>query len=243
MKTQVLMDNQNNLYISYNYINFGFGPGEDKPLNLILKSTDLGETWQEPVLFDTNFYYSNLSVTPDGKFVRFFLDLDGNLYVQSTRNFRNWSQVVKINDFDSSVVEGFDDRGVFDKAIFENKLYTAWIDRRLPSEEIFYGFVDLPEISSVKEGETHPAEFVLMQNYPNPFNPTTVKSFQIPIEDFVTLEVFDVLGNRVKELFNGYLKPGTYKLSFIGDGLTAGIYFYRFQSTRYNDVKKMTLVK
>jgi hypothetical protein len=88
-----------------------------------------------------------------------------------------------------------------------------------------------------------PEEFGLLQNYPNPFNPSTLISYQLPSSSFVQLKVYDVLGNEVEELVNGYEIPGVYKKEFDATDLPSGVYFYRLQTDRFTDVRKMLLIK
>ncbi len=91
-------------------------------------------------------------------------------------------------------------------------------------------------------------EYELSQNYPNPFNPVTKIRFQIPGFSFVTLRVFDLLGNEVATLVNEEKAAGSYKVEFNSRGLIyqtlpSGIYFYELRAGDYTDTKKMILLK
>jgi hypothetical protein len=98
-----------------------------------------------------------------------------------------------------------------------------------------------------------PGSFALEQNYPNPFNPTTNVGFRVPAEaaaqagigDFglVTLTVFDVLGREVATLVNENLQPGSYEVTFDAKGFASGVYYYRLQSNRFAETKKMILMR
>ncbi len=88
-----------------------------------------------------------------------------------------------------------------------------------------------------------PSEFILEQNYPNPFNPTTTIKYQIPELSFVTIKVFDVLGNEIVTLLNEEKPVGSYEVEFDGKGLPSGIYFYQLQSGNFIGTKKMILLK
>jgi hypothetical protein len=85
--------------------------------------------------------------------------------------------------------------------------------------------------------------FELKQNYPNPFNPITIISYQIPQPGFVSLKVFDVIGNEVATLVNEEKSTGKYEINFDGTKLTSGVYFYNLQTGNFSTVKKMTLIK
>ena len=88
-----------------------------------------------------------------------------------------------------------------------------------------------------------PDDFILMQNYPNPFNPSTNVSFVIGSLSFVTLKVYDVLGNEVTTLVNEYKPAGTYDINFNASQLTSGVYFYRLKAGNFVKTRKLIVVK
>jgi hypothetical protein len=88
-----------------------------------------------------------------------------------------------------------------------------------------------------------PEEYSLGQNYPNPFNPTTTIKYQIPEVSFITLKVYDVLGNEIAILVNEERPIGNYEIEFDASYLASGIYFYRIQAGNYVETKKMILLK
>ena len=88
-----------------------------------------------------------------------------------------------------------------------------------------------------------PELFLLEQNYPNPFNPKTVIAFQIPAEGFVTLKLFDVLGNEINTLVNEHKSSGIYSVELDASHLTSGIYYYKLTVSNFIAVKKMILLK
>ncbi|TAK67375.1 MAG: T9SS type A sorting domain-containing protein [Bacteroidetes bacterium] len=104
--------------------------------------------------------------------------------------------------------------------------------------------------------ETAPVEFGLHQNYPNPFNPTTMITYEVPVNGYVTLKVFNTLGQEVATLLNHEeTEAGISEIAFNANGLPSGIYFYRItveatesetEESRgqiFFDVKKMVLLK
>ena len=90
---------------------------------------------------------------------------------------------------------------------------------------------------------TVPISFNLYQSYPNPFNPTTIISYDLPNEEYVTLAVYDILGRRVGTVVNSDQQPGKYKVTFDGHSLSSGVYFYRLTAGSFTSVKKMLLMK
>jgi len=88
-----------------------------------------------------------------------------------------------------------------------------------------------------------PDYFYLEQNYPNPFNPSTKISFNLPVSGFTTLKVYDIMGREVSELISNDLHAGSHSVTFNGEDLASGIYYYRLESGGNVAVKKMLLVK
>ena len=85
--------------------------------------------------------------------------------------------------------------------------------------------------------------FELTQNYPNPFNPSTMIEFQIPNSRYVTLEIYNVLGQKVATIVSEKLNPGVYKYEWQAHNLPSGIYYYRLQAGEFEKVRKMILLK
>ncbi|MHC1737928.1 MAG: T9SS type A sorting domain-containing protein [Ignavibacteriaceae bacterium] len=106
------------------------------------------------------------------------------------------------------------------------------------------GTVSYSQIVEV-EVNSLPTEFTLSQNYPNPFNPSTVISYQLPLNSLVTLELFAVTGEKVGTLINGEQEAGYYnfELNSAKFSLTSGIYFYRFRAGEFVSTKKLILLK
>jgi hypothetical protein len=90
---------------------------------------------------------------------------------------------------------------------------------------------------------TRPTEFTLMQNYPNPFNPATTIRFTIPVKTDLVIAVYNSLGEKVSDLFKGEMEVGYHQVKFDASNLSSGVYFYRFESKQFVDVKKMVLTK
>jgi hypothetical protein len=88
-----------------------------------------------------------------------------------------------------------------------------------------------------------PDEYHLYQNYPNPFNPGTIIIYEIPIDNFVTIKIFDILGSEVKTLVNEFKPAGRYEVEFDGSEYASGVYFYQIKSGNYSRAMKMMLIK
>ena len=113
-----------------------------------------------------------------------------------------------------------------------------------------------PLVTEVEYTEAMPSDFVLSQNYPNPFNPSTKIRYAIPSANspllgragggFVSLKIYDVIGNEVATLVNEYKPAGNYEVEFNTSGiqnLASGIYFYRLKVGEFVQTKKMILLR
>lgn len=99
------------------------------------------------------------------------------------------------------------------------------------------------DITSVIDNKI-PLEYKLHQNYPNPFNPSTTIKFDLPETNFVSLKIYNILGQQVAIIVNEELKAGRYKYSFDSKGeLPSGIYFCILKTDKRTDIKKMILLK
>lgn len=88
------------------------------------------------------------------------------------------------------------------------------------------------------------SDYQLAQNYPNPFNPSTLISYRLPDDGFVNLKIYDVLGQEVKTLVNGFQQAGVHTIKFDASGLNSGVYFYKMEAGKnFSSVKKMILQK
>jgi hypothetical protein len=131
-------------------------------------------------------------------------------------------------DFDASYEDGAN-RARFNYNDVNNGVYVPL--RQIPTD------VDDEESRGV------PSTPRLAQNYPNPFNPSTTIEFTLPRRQHVSLEVFNVLGQRVTTLVDGVLGTGRHRIPFDGSDYSSGIYLYRLKTTDYTRSRKMTIIK
>jgi len=129
--------------------------------------------------------------------------------------------------------------------------------RMVKSECWFYGFAfitvkrekptKLPDVTPKAQHQT-PDAFGLFQNHPNPFNPETEISYNLSHDAYVTLTIFNIVGQKVKTLVDGFQDAGHKSIDWDGmDGngnkVSSGIYFYRIQAGEYSQTKRMVLLK
>lgn len=98
-------------------------------------------------------------------------------------------------------------------------------------------------ITSIGRENSNPTDYNLSQNFPNPFNPETSIKFSIPEKEFVSLKIFNALGQEVATPVNKELEAGIYNVKFDGMGLTSGFYLYTIKAGNFVQTKKMILIK
>jgi hypothetical protein len=102
---------------------------------------------------------------------------------------------------------------------------------------------DLP-VNIENDFKTDIIDFTLYQNYPNPFNPSTRISWQSPVGGWQTIKLFDVLGNEIATLVDGYYEAGSHSTLYIANStLTSGVYFYQLKAGSFIQTKKMMFLK
>lgn len=97
--------------------------------------------------------------------------------------------------------------------------------------------------TGVKAARNAATDIVLSQNYPNPFNPSTTIHYALPHQSYVTLTVYDILGQEVAELVNGVIDAGNHDVKFDASQLASGVYFYRLQAGGAVQTKRLMLLR
>jgi len=98
-------------------------------------------------------------------------------------------------------------------------------------------------VTKVPSHGTLPQTFALLQNFPNPFNPATTISYQLPATSDVNLKIYDILGRQIAILVNEKQDAGYYDVRFDASDLPSGVYFYRIIAGKFNEIKKLMVVK
>jgi len=207
------------------------------PNSVISSTSDGGETWEPMVPFPpglstiSSLFIVYRKTTIGSYVITSQTDLGGNPMMPGTAysddNGHTWTQV-------SNIPLGL--------AAFSD-CNTGWAGG---VNDLIYKWVTDPLscIVPVEDQNTGiPSQFVLDQNYPNPFNPSTTIRYSIPTSEFVTLMVYDVLGNEVANLVNEEKPAGSYEIKFDASILSSGIYFYSLQAGSYTQTKKLILMK
>jgi len=109
-------------------------------------------------------------------------------------------------------------------------------------------FANPAEITGISTLEKIPTDYYLYQNYPNPFNPETTIKFDLPVTSFVTLDIYNISGRKVKSLVSGVKSSGNYKVIWdgcddSGQSVSSGVYFYKLIVTGFSETRKMLLLR
>lgn len=131
----------------------------------------------------------------------------------------------------------------------DGRAWFSWVDNRAIGLNVQASTV-IYDPTDVEDGDetTLPDNYRLAQNYPNPFNPSTVLEYSLPLRSQVRLEIFDILGRRVRLLVDNWQPAGEYSISWngrseSGERVTSGVYFYRMTAGNYSSRRKMILLK
>ncbi|MFN3694443.1 MAG: T9SS type A sorting domain-containing protein, partial [Ignavibacterium sp.] len=97
--------------------------------------------------------------------------------------------------------------------------------------------------SDFEESDILPDKYALEQNFPNPFNPATTFNFQLPENNYVSLKIYDIIGNLVATLVDENLNAGYHSVEWNASNLSSGVYLYRLTSGSFISTKKLILMK
>ncbi|MFO7446280.1 MAG: T9SS type A sorting domain-containing protein [Ignavibacteriaceae bacterium] len=125
--------------------------------------------------------------------------------------------------------------------------FTLWIDQIVLTNDPNYTPSVLGKESSEEEIENIPAmlpsDYEVSQNFPNPFNPSTNIRFSMPETEYVSLKIYDILGNEVADIVNNVLPAGYHEVKFNAADLASGIYIYQLRAGDFSRTMKMQLLK
>ncbi len=184
----------------------------------------------------------NNSLLPDNYVTSIAVDTTGTIWV-GTRN----GGVLKITGEHSLVLSKdkdapFDNNFIYKIAV-NKETNDVWF---LNWDAGIFIYNEKGVYTAVKKYQSPVSSHLLAQNYPNPFTGFTTLTFTVPKnmgEVPVSLEVYNIVGQKIKTLVSGWKSPGTYSVRFRGDGMAPGIYLYRLKMGNQSIVKKMLLAK
>jgi hypothetical protein len=132
--------------------------------------------------------------------------------------------------------------------ITQNNVGTAYVQVQIwsehnPGAKTILDYTATTDPTVDVEDEVNLSSYKLEQNYPNPFNPSTNIKFGLREAGFVSLKIYDVLGNEVADLVNEHKPAGNFEVNFESNHLSSGIYIYRLVTNNFSETRKMILEK
>ena len=118
---------------------------------------------------------------------------------------------------------------------------SGWVSMTI-ADLIVHAYVATGSASAEEQG-TLPKEFALSQNFPNPFNPSTVVDYDVPVTKWVTMKVYNLLGQEVATLVNELKEPGTHHVKWNAATAASGMYVVRMTAGSFVETRKMLLMK
>jgi photosystem II stability/assembly factor-like uncharacterized protein len=259
---------------NFNFLNGQFGyacGGFFDQAGVLWRTTNSGINWfaqrvSIDVVFDVHIFDLTNAITlsgdPEERFpVSKINTTDSGLsWVSDSLSFRGLSFAIDFRTYN----EGWSASGY--KFLLTTNRGETWSEFETPDSTIIFDlqFTDPrngyavglngailkfdPTLAGTETFPLNPGNFILYQNYPNPFNPATSIRYAISSRQFVTLKIYDVLGNELFTLVNEELTAGEYEVEFfVGHGsmldIASGIYFYRLQTGSFIQTKKMIYLK
>ena len=178
------------------------------------------------------------------------ITFDGCYILAGSRNY--WNGFLLKTDYSGNLIweKTFEDfgNGKFNSVIHTSDggyVVTGWAESLGSVYNNIWVVKTLPDTSSTftENINVYKFRFLLENNFPNPFNPTTAIRYEISDRSFVTIKVYDILGNEIAILVNEEKLAGSYEIEFDGSNLSSGIYFYQLKTENYFETRKMMLMK
>jgi choice-of-anchor B domain-containing protein len=219
--------------------NVSFGPGNVIP-NMVVTPNSVSDTLLVGETSTFRFAISNTQVQPSTL-----------IYTVAENPPVDWLTILKSA---GSVVSGQTDSvGItldassLNEGTYSTDIVVSGNDTNNPTETITVNLV-VESVTGISDNANIPDVYALGENYPNPFNPSTSIPYQLPQPGDVRIEIYNMLGQKVKTLVNNKKEPGYYTASWEGlndNGfqVSSGIYLYRIEAGEFSSVRKMILMK
>ncbi|MCH7964047.1 MAG: DUF2341 domain-containing protein [Bacteroidetes bacterium] len=246
--------------------------GDEANLNLYNRSSSSDGSWTTLVSGATSMTATTVTFDGVSTLGQFTIGSSGSPLpvelvsftgkVKDQKVYLNWSTATEVNNYGFEIERKIPDQVRNDNRNWENigfveghgnsnspKEY-SFIDNEISSAGIYYYRLKQIDNDGVYEFSKTievnfnvPIKFELSQNYPNPFNPSTTISFNLPKSGVVTLKVYNIMGEEIKILVEGYREAGNYTVNFNAEEHPSGMYLYRLTAGGFTATKKMLMIK
>ncbi len=162
-----------------------------------------------------------------------------------------YARVIYGEDYNGQISDTTDSNGYYNfnhiaatieiSASKNNYVIIDSIIQILPDDTIAINFTLYS--SNNKNNQTIPTKHTLFQNYPNPFNPKTTIDYYLVKSANVRINIYDIIGSKIKTLINENQSSGIHSIQFDGNRFASGIYYYQLLTPEYSEVRKMVLIK
>lgn len=243
-----------NIYVLASVERYGGDPGDV----MFTRSTDGGETWESPIRINDDDYsnkfqwFGAISVSPNGRIDVTWLDnrnasilfdeyASELFYSYSLDNGQTWSENEKLSwYFDPH--DGWPNQnkiGDYMHQISDDEgVHLAWSNTLNGEQDVYYSRI-IPTFVGLEERKEQNISFV---NYPNPVQSKTTLRYQLVNSTDISITLFDILGNQVDIVFNGWQDKGTHNLVYDTGWLPAGVYFCKIESGTVSETIKITVI-
>jgi hypothetical protein len=257
----IAVDTTNGPYKGWIYIITGqkdLAPAGGDPDIIMYRSTDGGVTWssgirvnQDPFNDGKIQYFPNIYIDQFGAINVIFYDdrsttsdSAGVFLARSADGGESWREFeISDHHFMPEPIGGLGQGyqgDVIDITSTDSKLWPVWMDNSSGIYQAWTVPIDFSVVNSIEDREAGAGLFALDQNYPNPFTTSTRIGYRLKMQGEVSLEVFDMFGNRVAELVHEMKSPGTYEADF--DPAGTGLYYCRLTLNDRVETRKMVCI-
>lgn len=162
------------------------------------------------------------------------------IYNRSTDYGNTWEPPVQISRRSFYTAQGY-----VSATTLGTTVHAAWGDSAGPLglSDIFYSRYPFGNVTTIEDDAVLPTAFALHQNYPNPFNPSTKIRFTLPRREFVSLKIYNLIGQEISTLVSENIPIGTHEIEWNPHDLPSGIYFCRLQAGSFTETKKLILIR
>jgi len=189
---------------------------------------------------------SSVDAKPNGEFIVYFTEFRNNLGTPYFQRFRSDGSFIG-NNFPVTAQAPSTEKFSSDVNLFNDRIISVWTDARNGPFDVYCNIRSFTNpdttVSIIQTSSLVPENFSLNQNYPNPFNNTTQIGFNILQNNNYKLEIYNSIGQKVKEVFNIFLNTGSYKINFESGNISSGVYQYILSSPKERFVKSFVLLK
>ena len=252
-----LCDISNSPYRGYIYICWGDQRNGVTDTDVFFsRSTDGGDTWSPALrVNDDNTtrhqFFPWMTIDPvTGHLWGVFYDrrnttgLDTDVFMVKSTDGGQTFENFKVSESSFTPSSGVFFGDYTNITAWDGKIFPIWMRLHNDNLSVWTApVVDSVIVSGSSDKIIGPDDFVLFQNYPNPFNPSTTISFQIPSVEFVTVKIFDSIGNEIETIVKEFKNAGVHEVNFDASRLSSGVYVYRIHAGTFNQSKKMLVLK